>query len=291
MESGLVTSYVATATAMIGNANEAGFSRVVTGINAVAILAATLAFVLAILNQFFQWKYVGANQLLSLMIKLILISYIGLRWDNFHAVSDAVESGMDSISIALLETVISGAKDSQSLPGSIDAILSSMATASNAALSHTGWIAGAFLSILVVGCLSLLGAVSALIIIYSKIMISAFIMIAPVFICCLIFSNTSDYFYRWLQGAITYALYPVITAVIMSMIAGITSSYIDSIATNPLNTITEFIPFITVIVIAIIVILFIPVIVAGLSGMIQHVSPLAIASPLKSFIPKRTRQP
>ncbi|WP_079212788.1 type IV secretion system protein [Brucella pituitosa] len=291
MADGLVTSYVASATAMLGKANEAGFSSVANAINSVAIAAGTFAFILAIFNQFFQIHYVSPAKILALMIKLILLSYFGMRWSNFSIIAASVESGMNSIADSLLHTITSGIDTSPSLAGSIDAILSRMAMAANKALAHTGWVAGAFLEILVVTCLALLGAASALIIIYSKIMISLFIMIAPLFICCLIFERTSDYFYRWLQGAITYALYPVITAVVMALIAAITDSYMRVVQNSVMSTIAEFIPFITVIVIAIIVILFIPVIVAGLSGMIQHVSPLAIASPLKSFIPKSQRRP
>lgn len=286
MADGLVTSYVTSATAMLGKANEAGFNSVVSGINATALAVATLAFLLAIFNQFLQISYMSPSKMLGLMIKNILIAYFAMNWEHFSAVSNAIEKGMDSISVTLLETVTSGANGSASLTGSIDAILSSMATASNSALKHTGWVAGAFLTILVVACLALLGAVSALLIIYSKIMISVFIMLAPAFICCLIFERTADYFYRWLQGAITYALYPVITAAIMSLIAGVTNSYIESIASSKLNSITEFIPFITVIVIAIIVIICIPTIVSGLSGMIQHASPLHIANPMLAVLSK-----
>ena len=288
MSNGLVTSYVASATNMLGKANEAGFSSLSHSISAIAIAIATIALVMAIFNQFMQIGYMSPSKMLALMIKILLISYIGLKWGNFSIVANAVENGMNSIASSLLDTVSDRGSGSSSLAGSIDQILSSMASASNAALKHTGWITGSILTILVVTCLAALGAVSALIIIYSKIMLSVFVMIAPAFICCLIFERTSDYFYRWLQGAITYTLYPVITSAVMALIAGITNSYIESIKASSLSTITEFIPFITVVVIAIIIIMFIPIIVSGLSGMIQHVSPLHVGMPIKQVLaPKR----
>ncbi|WP_285536873.1 type IV secretion system protein [Brucella sp. NBRC 12950] len=289
MSDGLVASYVASATTMLGKANEAGFSSLSHGISAIAIAVATIAFVTAIFNQFMQIGYMSPSKMLALMMKLILISYIGLKWGNFSLVASAVENGMNSIASSLLETVSSGGRSSPSLAGSIDQILSSMATASNKALMHTGWITGSILTILVVTCLATLGAVSALIIIYSKIMISVFIMIAPPFICCLIFERTSDYFYRWLQGAITYALYPVITSAVMALIAGITNSYIESMKASSLNTITEFIPFITVVGIAVLIIIFIPTIVSGLTGMIQHVSPLHLGMPIMQALTSKKK--
>lgn len=281
MAAGIVTLYVESATNMLGKANESGFKMLVSGINAAAISAATVAFLLAIFNQFFQLSYMTPGKILALLIKLILISYIGLQWGNFSSIANSVQNGMDSIASALLKAVTVGGKESLTLTGTIDAILESMGTASDKALVHASWVSGAMLSIVVVFSLCVLGAVACLIIIYSKIMISLFIMMAPLFICCLIFERTSDYFYRWLQGAITYALYPVVSASVIAIIGGVTNSYILSIAKTPLNTITEFIPFITVIVIAAAVIFFIPIIVSGLSGMIQHVSPSHIMEILK----------
>lgn len=289
MAAGFVALYVKSATDILGQVNESGFSSLVSGINGIAMAAATIALVLAVFNQFLQIGYMSPNQMLGLMIKLILISYIGLQWGNFSAVSSTVQEFMDKISISILDTIAGSTKGNPSLPAAIDTILSRISTASDKALTHAAWYTGAGLAVIIVICLTVLGAVSALIIIYSKIMVSLYIIIAPIFICCLIFERLSDYFYRWLQGAVSYMMYPVITAGIMAMIAGITDSFLNSISDDSISTIAMFIPFMTLAVIATIIIIFIPIIVAGLSGMIQHISPIHITTPIIQALKPRKK--
>lgn len=286
MATGFVTDYVNSATRLLGVVNETAFTSITTGINAAAMAAATMAFLLAIFNQFFQLSYISPGKILALLLKTLLISYIGLKWNNFHAIAQTIQDGMDSIANSLLNAISTDMKGSSTLTGSIDSMMSQIATASDKALTHTAWYTGAILTMLIVGCLILLAASASLLIIYSKLMISLFIIIAPIFICCLIFEKTSDYFYRWLQGAITYAMYPIITSAIMAMILGVTNTYLQGINQKEISSIEEFTPFLSLAVIAIVLILFIPVIVSGLSGMIQHVSPIHIADKLYQLKPK-----
>jgi type IV secretion system protein VirB6 len=272
MSDGIVTSYVSTATQMLGEANKAGFEAIVNGINTTALAIAILSFALLIINQFYQAYAISLSDMLAHLVKLILISFFALKWSNFDVIATAVQSGMDSIAKALLSIISSSVGSGTSLSGAIDTILSDLSTASNQALQSATWFGGALLTVVVVVFLTILGAVAALIIIYSKIMISLYLMLAPAFICCLIFPYTTDFFTRWLQGAISYALYPVVTSGIIAMISGITISYVHSMKGNTLSTITAFIPFLTVVSIAIIIIIFIPTIVNSLSGMVQHIN-------------------
>ncbi|WP_273794993.1 type IV secretion system protein [Brucella intermedia] len=284
MADGIVTSYVTTATQMLGEANKAGFEAIVNGINTTALAIAVLSFALLIINQFYQVYAISLSEMLSHLVKLLLISYFALKWSNFDAIASAVQNGMDSIAQALLSIISSSVGSGTSLSGAIDSILSDLSTASNQALQSATWFGGALLTMVVVVFLTILGAVAALIIIYSKIMISLYIMLAPAFICCLIFPYTADFFSRWLQGAIAYALYPVVTSGIIAMIAGVTLSYVNSLNKSTLSSITEFIPFLTVVLIAIVIIVFIPTIVSSISGMVQHVNTKEIIQKMQNAI-------
>jgi hypothetical protein len=120
MSEGFVELYVNSATEILGTVSQAGFSNVALGINSIAISAAIIAFVLAIFNHFLQIGYMPPGKMLGLLIKLILISYLGLRWNNFTIIADGVQNAMDDIANSLLDLITSNTKGNGSLPGAID---------------------------------------------------------------------------------------------------------------------------------------------------------------------------
>jgi type IV secretion system protein VirB6 len=266
-----VGSFVTKADELIGSVSESGFSAVLQAVNGIAASLSMIAIMTLVFNQFLQFKYISMDRFLALFVKLFLIAIIGLKWSNFSVVSDAIYNGMDSIAAKLL--TMAGPTEQTTVAGAIDSLITTMADKANQAGSKTGWVAGALLSLLITWQLSLIGCLGALVIIYSKVMFSVYICIAPMFIVCYIFESTKDYFYRWVQGAITYALYPVITAALIGMCYSVMIAYIKTINGVNIKTIASFIPFISILTMMIILILCIPIIVSGLSGMIQNVSP------------------
>ncbi|QWK80879.1 type IV secretion system protein [Ochrobactrum sp. BTU1] len=280
-----VGNFVKTSDGLIGSVSRSGFSSVLQAVNGIAASLAIIAILTLVFNQLLQFRYISIERFLGLFVKLLLIAIIGLKWSNFSAVANAIYGGMDSIAAKLL--TMAGPSEQTTVAGAIDDLITTMAEKANQAGSKTGWVAGALLSLLITWQLSLIGCLGALIIIYSKIMFSVYMCIAPMFIACYIFDSSKDYFYRWLQGAITYTLYPVITSAIIGMSYSVIFAYIKTIDGLSIGTIASFIPFISILTMMILLIICIPIIVAGLSGMIQHVSPVhhaRVVSNIYSFM-------
>lgn len=278
---GFVSSFVSSADNLIHSVAQSGFGAVLQAVNGIAASCAVLAVCFLVLNQFLQVQYISLSKFLGLFIKLILISVIGLKWSNFSAVAISIQSGMDTIGAKLL--TMSAPTSSTTVAGAIDSVIDVLAEQANEAGSKASWFAGAMMSMLVTGLLSLLGCAGALIIIYSKVMFAVFVCIAPIFIACYIFEATKDYFYRWVQGALTYTLYPVLTAAVIGMSYTVIMTYIDSVRNTPIESISAFIPFLAVAMMMVALIMFIPIIVSGLSGMIQNVSMYAMLAPPAKF--------
>lgn len=268
-----VGKFVSYADGLISNVAQSGFGAVLQAVNGIAASCAILAICFLVLNQFLQIQHISLSKFLALFIKLILISVIGLKWSNFSAVATAVQTGMDTIGAKLL--TMAAPTSSTTVAGAIDNIINVLSEKANEVSSRASWMGGAIMAVVVTLFLSILGCVGALIIVYSKVMFAVFLCIAPIFIACYIFETTKDYFYRWLQGAITYTLYPVLTAAVIGMTYSVMMAYING-ANGVVETIASFVPFLAVAIMMILIIAFIPVIVSGLSGMIQNVSPAAM---------------
>lgn len=270
-----VGRFVSSADGLISGVAQSGFMAVLDAVRGASVAAATLAIIILAFNQFLQLHSISLGRFLGLFIKLACIAIIGMKWANFGAAANAVQGGMDSVAAKLL--TMTSPSSANSVAGAIDDLISTLAAKGNEVGERAGWFAGAIMSNLITWQLSLLGCVGALIIIYSKVMFAIFVCIAPLFIACFIFEATKDYFYRWVQGAVTYALYPVITAGLLGMTYNVIYTYLSGIGSRPIETIASFVPFLAVTTMMIMVIFFIPVIVSGLSGMIQNVSPAHIA--------------
>jgi type IV secretion system protein VirB6 len=275
-----VTGFVSSADSLIKGVSASGFSAVLQAVNGTAAAAATLSIVALILNQFLQIHSISLGRFLGHIIKLTAIVIIGFKWSNFGQVAEAVQGGMDSIAAKLL--TMTAPSDVNTVAGAIDAMITTLANKGNEVGQRAGWFAGAIMSNLITWQLSLLGCLGCLIIVYSKVMFSVFICIAPMFIACYIFDVTKDYFFRWIQGAITYALYPVVTAGLLGMIYNVIVSYFSKTFDQPIQTIASFIPFLATTSILILSIFLIPTIVNGLSGMVQSIRPNDIISQAKN---------
>ncbi|MCR8493689.1 type IV secretion system protein [Brucella anthropi] len=270
-----VGAFVSSADGLINSVGQSGFMAVLNAVRTAAVSASVIAIIALAFNQFLQLQAISLGRFLGLMVKLMAIAIIGMRWSNFDAAASAIQSGMDSVAANLL--TMTAPTKAHSIAGAIDSLINTLAEKGNEVGQRAGWFAGAIMSNLITWQLSLLGCLGALIIIYSKVMFAVFVCIAPLFIACFIFDATKDYFYRWVQGAVTYTLYPVITAGVLGMTYNVIYTYLSKIGSQPIETIAGFIPFIAVSTMMIVIIFFIPIIVSGLSGMIQNVSPAHLA--------------
>lgn len=277
---GLVSGLVDSANGMLDGVAESTFTTIVGAAGTTAAAMATLALVLVGVNIIVQYRPFHPGQVLVLAIKLVAISWIGLKWSEFYKIASAVETAMNSIGAAILGS-FSGAGGgggvSSTLAGSVDDFIAEFATSANNALEPLSWMAGALMSVAVTFLLAVIGSLVGLALIFAKVMVTVYLSLAPVFIALWIFDATKDYFHRWLQSAVTYMLYPVVIATVLGGIVRLVSAYIATLSTSVSGSISEFVPFIAALLVMIVVVVFIPYIVNSLAGSFAAPGPGAAA--------------
>lgn len=276
---GVVSQLLDTAKTQLNTAAESQFGAMSGAIGSTIQVGATLAIILAFLNQIFQLRPMEITQFAWLVIKLILIHQFATVWNQFDAFASAIIDGMDSLAGAIL----SGEGNGSSLAEAFDEMLSDLGTSANTTLDNLNMFAHAIMSVVFVVLQSLVAASAGLVLIFALVMITLHIGLAPLFIGLSMFTATKDFFFKWLQSTITYALYPVVIAGVLGTIISLTTGVIDSVDTNNIQSIAALIPFIVILIIMIATILLIPTIVAGLSGAISAAGPLASVAVARSM--------
>jgi type IV secretion system protein VirB6 len=163
------------------------------------------------------------------------------------------------------------------LAAAMDAFIRAFADKANEVMEPMGWRAGPIMSVVVFVSMGSLAALAALLLIFGKVMVTIYLGLAPIFIALSMFEVTEDYFNRWLQGAVSYMLYPLVTTVMLGGLIRIVMGYMDTLDASVTESISDFLPFIACMVIMMICTLCIPMIVSSLSGMIMAVTPMQAA--------------
>ena len=272
---GLISGLVDSADGMLDSVASSTFGTIVTAAGTTIAAMATLAIVLTGINIIVQYRPFHPGQVLVILIKLVAITAIGLKWGEFYKIASAVESAMNGIGSTILGSFSGGGGGdvSNTLAESVDRFISDFSNTANTALEPLSWMAGALMSVLVTILLALIGCAVGLALIFSKVMITVYLSLAPIFIALWMFDATKDYFHRWLQSTVTYMLYPVVIATVLGGVVRLVKNYIDDLSASPTGTIAEFIPFIAALLVMIVVVAFIPFIVNSLSGTIAAPGP------------------
>ncbi|MDQ1902192.1 type IV secretion system protein [Paracoccus sp. WLY502] len=274
---GVIEEFVSRAQGQLDDVAQSSFGAVLDGMGALTATMATLAVVMLGVNMVLQYRPMSAGQIVVTFIKLIAIGSIGLVWGQFNLIASAVEGGVDSIAANLLGKFGGGEVPSNNLAGAMDDFITSFSDKANKVMEPMGWMGGAIMSVLIFTSMGTLAALAALLLIFGQVMVTIYLGIAPIFIALSMFEVTKDYFNRWLQGAVSYMLYPLVTAIMLGGLIRIVSGYMTSLDTSITESVSDFIPFIACMVIMTVCTLCIPMIVSSLSGMIMSVTPTQAA--------------
>lgn len=274
---GVIEEFVDRAQGQLDDVAQSSFGAVLDGMGDLTAVMATLAVVMLGVNMVLQYRPMSAGAIIVTFIKLIAIGSIGLVWGQFNMIASAVEGGINSIASNLLGQFGGTEVPSNNLAAAMDAFISDFAEKANQVMEPMGWMAGAIMSVVVFISMGSLAALAALLLIFGQVMVTIYIGIAPIFIALSMFEVTKDYFNRWLQGTISYMLYPLVTAVMLGGLIRIVMGYMDTLSTSMTESISDFIPFIACMVIMTVCTLCIPMIVSSLSGMIMAVTPTQAA--------------
>jgi type IV secretion system protein VirB6 len=264
----VVTYFVETAEGYLNSAGETQFGSVAATVGTMIQLSATVLVIFVFINMAYQYRAMDGRQAFWLAAKITLIGIFATNWTQFNYFSSAILNGIDSIAGSLVASVGGGTPGpSGTFAEEFDQLIADMGNYLNAAGSELNWMAGALMDAIGFVFLSLLGALAAFVLVFSRVMIALLVGLAPIMIFLTMFEVTKDYFSRWLSALISFALYPVVVAGIFATIVGVARSLINQLG-NPENasSIGALIPFFMMILMAKGFILSTPFIVRGISG-------------------------
>lgn len=273
----IVTWMVESSENFLNNISETTFGSLIGAAGAVGALMSTLAIILVAANASLQYRSVDARTSILLIFKLTLVSIFALNWTQFNLVTNAIESGIQTIAGQIIGSIGgSPSATAADFAGRFDEFLDYQQMVSNTAIERMNWVGGGVWGVVASFLLGVTAALAGAVIVFAKIMLTLYVGIAPVMIIMTIFKATSDYFENWLSGLISYMLYPLIMAAVFSVVFGMTDEIIDRM-TNiaAVTSLGQLLPFIVMVFLAIIGILLVPMIVRQISGNITLASPMA----------------
>lgn len=252
------------------------FGSLIGAAGTIGALLTTLAIVFVATNMTLQYRVTDARTSIMLIIKLTLISVLAVNWSQFNLVTNAIESGIQTIAGQIISSI--GGPPSATaadFASRFDDFLDYQQRVSNTAIERMNWVGGGVWGVVAAFLLGATAALAGAVIIFAKIMLTLYVGIAPVMIIMSIFSVTSDYFRNWLSGLISYMLYPLIMAAVFAVVFGMTDAIIARMSDPAAATsLGQLLPFIVMVILAIIGIVLIPMIVRQISGNIALVSPM-----------------
>ena len=269
----IVAPIVNSAESFLVNAARSTFLGLVEASGTLVGYMAVLAVALVGINMMVQLRPMAWGHCLSLMIKLALIGIFAWNWNQFWNVANGIMSAIEATAGGILASSgngLSGPTITNGFASAIDEMMYQFTVASTNIAQEMG---GYFTTAIVSGiCLSLIGivtAVSTLLILFPKIVITILLGLAPIVIALTLFEATKGFFERWLSACISWSLYPLFIASIFSIMISMGTDMIDRIGTEGFSSVGAFIPFIVLLVLVLLCMAMLPALVTTVSGNIN----------------------
>lgn len=278
----IVAPMVNSAETFLVNAARSTFLGLVEASGTLVGHMAVLAVALLGINMMVQLRPMAWGHCLSLMIKLALIGIFAWNWNQFWGVADGILRSIESTAGGILASSgngLSGPTISDGFASEIDRMMVRFSIAATNIAQEMG---GYFTTAIVSGiCLSLIGivtAVSTLLILFPKVVITILLGLAPIVIAMTLFEATKGFFERWLSACISWSLYPLFIASIFSIMISMGNEMIERIGTSGFSSVGAFIPFIVLLILILLCMALLPMLVTTVSGNIAMTGVIAAAS-------------
>ena len=275
----VVALIVDSAERFLENAARSTFLGLVEASGTLVGYMAVLAVALVGINMMLQLRPMAWAHCIGLMIKLALIGIFAWNWNQFWAVANGILSAIEATAGGILASSgdgLSGPTITDGFAVAIDDMLDSFAEAATTIGREMG---GWFGTMIMMGISSLLigsvAAVSALMILFPKVVITVLLGLAPIMIAMTLFEATKGFFERWLSSCISWSLYPLFIASIFSIMLSMGNDMINRIGTDTYDSIGAFIPFIVLMILILICVALLPSIVSSVSGQIHAMGVIA----------------
>lgn len=283
---GVVTFFVETTDGFLNDAAETQFGMVAATVGTIGTVACTLVVILVFLNLLFGFRDMDGRMAFWLVVKMVLISIFAQSWTQFDQFSSALLNGIDSIAGSLVASVGGGGEigPSGTFAEEFDGLIENMTEYLDAIADSMNWMQGAITNGIGLVLLSLLGGIAAFIVVFSRVVLTLMLALAPIMIFLTLFDATKDYFLRWVSSTASFALYPVVIAGIFATIIGVGGSLMATLGDpGSAENIGALIPFFMLVLMSKAFILATPFLVRAISGNVvmpamQAVSPEGIRS-------------
>ena len=146
---------------------------------------------------------------LGLMARISVASAFLSSWTNFNAVYGVLTNAPSEIGAVVMNEFGAG---SGNLYEGLDSLYLQALDVGQAISQNGSYITGAMAGLLMFLVAAFMATVSIIVISAAKIMIGVLVIFAPVAIACTIFKVTAPLFDRWVNLALGFALYPMLSA-------------------------------------------------------------------------------
>lgn len=250
--------------AAVAGAAEATFVGVASGYGSMITIFAIIAFVVYGIALTLGIASARAGDVFQLLLRVILIFFLGLSWANFEFIYDTLTNISDSL-VAILFGVAndSAATSTNELA---DLFASQAQTTAGSVIQAEGSIARGILGALMYVLLAGLQAAYVLVAGFAKIMIGILIGLGPFAIAATCIQRTQFLFEAWLSALIGYFMYPVAAAGVMGFVVSVAGEVFAVQADGALIGITSFV---VLILVGIFALKSIPQIASNITGQIN----------------------
>lgn len=179
---------------------------------------------------------------LGLMVRISVASAFLSSWTNFNAVYGVITNAPSEIGAVVMNAFGAGGG---SLYDGLDSLYLKALDVGQASSQNGSYITGALAGLLMFLIAALMATISIIVIAAAKIMIGVLVIFAPVAITCTLFKVTAPIFDRWVNLALGFALYPMLTSGMAAFTIAIARDLTPTSLTN-VETIGDVLSFVVV---------------------------------------------
>ena len=201
----ILTQVDAAATAVGATAFDAVAAEIVPVFRAGSVLVVALVGI----NLMAQAVPMTLRNGLGLMARIAVGAAFLSSWTNFNSVYGVLTNAPSEIGAVVMNAFGDG---SGNLYEGLDALYLQALDVGQAISQNGSYITGALAGLLMFLVAALMATVSIIVISAAKIMIGVLVIFAPVAIGCTVFKVTAPLFDRWVNLALGFALYPMLTS-------------------------------------------------------------------------------
>jgi type IV secretion system protein VirB6 len=258
-------------TSILNFLNELGgtqFASVAGQIAVSAQILCVIVVILVLINMSLQAIPMSGGPVLVLLIKIVLIALFLQSWAQFNSLFLAVDSLFTGVSNRMLAASLGDGTDTTNFARELDNLGSTTSRFANVTAGRLN-ILGGFINGIMYVLMAILGAISLLALVVSRVVLTVLIAVAPLAIFATLTSPTKSYFESWLSAVITMFIFPLVLAGVFAVILSLANNTISGIEADEVTTIGKTLPIMQVIVLSIILVLTTPFVVQLVSGSIQ----------------------